>query len=172
MRCIGLFLLSAALGAAVWAGAPVQPEELTNSIARDGAAPVVNRLFKDQETWDGVMTHISSGDHRWVALGIALLAGADAGAASEIHDALFPVLGRDPAYLLRQPPSPNFDVIEICSGRHEPLGTYKDAEAEHRAVAAKVTALGDKFGERRRLCLAALDSGLRDIQRFFEVQPK
>jgi hypothetical protein len=172
MRRLSLFLLTAALGTGVWAAATVQPEELTRDIANDGAAAVVSRLFKDPAAWDSLMARISSGDHHWVKVAIALLGGADAGAASEIHDALFPVLTRDPAYLLRQPPSRNFDVIELCSGRHEPLQTYQDAQAEQRAAAAKVAALGDKFGERRRLCLAALDSGLKGIRRFFEVQPK
>jgi hypothetical protein len=118
------------------------------------------------------MSHISSGEHQWVSLGIRLLAGADAGAASEIHDALFPALGADPGFLLRQPPSLNFDAIEICAGRHDPLATYKGAEAEQRAVRAKVAALGSNFSERRRQCLAALDSGSKDLQRYFEVDTK
>jgi hypothetical protein len=172
VRRLSPFLLCACISAAAWAGASVQPEELTRQVASNGAAAVVNRLFKDTGTWNAVMSHISSGDHRWVSLGITLLAGADAGAASEIHDALFPVLGRDPGYLLRKPPSPNFDAVEICGGRDDPLSTYKDAEAEQLSVRAKVAALGDGFGERRRLCLAALDSGLKDIRRYFGVQPK
>ena len=133
---------------------------------------MVDRLYMERDVWDAVMSDISTGEHRWVSLGIALLAGADAGAASEIHDALFPALGRDPAYLLRQSPSANFDVIEVCSGRHDPLATYKDARAEQLAVRTKVSALGGDLQKQRQLCLAALDSGLKDIRRFFQVEPK
>jgi hypothetical protein len=166
------FLLSTTFGAIALAAASPQIEELNSGIARDGAKAVVIRLFDDRAKWDTLISHISSAEHDWVSLGIALLAESDAGAVSEIHDALFSALGVDPGYLLNRPSSPNFDIIEICNGRDDPPATYDAAKSEQLAVKRKVVALGAEFGDRRRLCLAALDSGLQDIQRFFDAHAK
>jgi len=172
MKLFSSLLLSTALSANALAAAPTQIEELYGSIARDGAKAVVTRLFDDRAKWDTLISHISSAEPDWVSLGIALLPGSDAGATSEIHDALFSALGVDPAGLLHRPSSRNFDIVEICNGRDDPPATYNAAQSEQLAVRRKVAALGAEFGDRRRLCLAALDSGLQDIERFYDVHAK
>jgi len=168
-RRLSLFVLLGAISAGAWAEPSI--EELTRSLARDGAETVVRRLFDDQSTWNAVMARISSGDHRWVSFGISLLAKSDAGASEELHDAMFLALANDPAYLLSQPKSENFDINEVCAGRSDPPEMYKEAEAEQLAVRAKVAALSPKLGKQRDACLPALDSGLKDIRRYFGVQP-
>jgi hypothetical protein len=172
MRRFSLIPIFSACAAIALAAASPQLEELKSGIARDGAQAVITRLFNNRANWEALISHINSAERDWVSLGIALLAGTDAGSISEIHDALFSALGVDPGYLLHQPSSANFDIISICNGRDDPPATYNAAESEQLAVKRKVSALGEEFGDRRRLCLAALDSRLKDIQRFYDVHAR
>ena len=172
MKRTGSFLFCLALSATASADASVSPEEIRRAVAKDGAPAVAAHLFRRQSVWDATISGVGSGDHQWVAVGVSLLSGADGGAASELHDALFAALAHDPDFVLRQPPSRNFDAIEICAGRHDPLATYDEASAEQLTARGKVAGLGADLAHQRELCLTALDSGLTDIRRFFGVKAK
>ena len=114
------------------------------------------------------MSAIGTGDENWLAIGIALRSGTDAGASSTLHDAMFEALEKNPEYVLAHV-EPTFPISTLCSGRHDPPVTYLAAAKELERVRASVQEINrEELTLKKTQCLTAIDGAMHAIKDFFE----
>ena len=145
---------------------------LLQEIEKKGASAVVRRLW-GQSDWEVLTRSIASGQPAWIDVALKLRGASDAGASSELHDALFEALGRNPTYIL-QVVGMNGAVYspvqleDICRGRADPLTTYEEAIAElSRTTDAVEKVKNKKLQEKKNICIEELRSGKDDLAIFF-----
>ena len=145
------------------------PTMLMEQVRKMGPRCVVSNLWDKHGEWDRVMNGIASGQESWVELAIALYPGSDAGAATDLHDAMFQALGQNPTYVLRTA-EPIYPVADLCAGRSDPLSTYKDAitEQEQTIIAVK-TVKSEDLQPKKETCLSKLEEGKGHLKRFFGI---
>jgi hypothetical protein len=145
------------------------PHSLMQQINKMGARSAIRKLWENQGIWENVMKRIASGEEDWVELAIALYAGSDAGAASELRDAMFQALRQNPAYVLGRA-EPTFPVSDLCGGRSDPLPTYKDAIAEQEStIAAVKTVKSEELNSKKEACVSKLEEEKGHLRRFFGI---
>ena len=143
------------------------PSRILEQIRNHGASAVARELWDDQSTWNLIITNISSGLPDWVDVSLALNAGADAGASSMLHDALFEALGKNPEYILKRAEG-NFQISELCGGRHDPLASFDQAMSEHEAIITRVNEVKtDHLLTQKKECLRYLEKEKIGLLRFF-----
>jgi hypothetical protein len=143
------------------------PSRIVEQIRNRGASAVVKELWDDQSTWNLIITNISSGLSDWVDVSLALNAGADAGASGMLHDALFQALGKNPEYTLKRAEE-NYQISELCGGRHDPLASFDQAMGEHEAIITRVNEVKtDQLLRPKKECLSYLEEGKINLFRFF-----
>ena len=119
----------------------------------------VTDLYADSMAWSEFISKVEHGDKESIIKAIKLSAISDAGASSELNDALFVALKYEPTLIL----SSN---EQVCYGRTDPLKTYKEAINEVDEIIAIVTKLNS---ESAKECVNKLTKSKSDIARFFGV---
>jgi hypothetical protein len=148
------------------------PTPLMEQVKKVGAKSVVFTLWEKRGEWASVMNRIASGQEAWVELAIALCPGSDAGAATDLHDAMFQALGQNPAYVLRRA-EPTYPLSDLCGGRDDPLATYKDAITEQERIIAAVKAVkSEELNSKKEACLSKLEEGKGHLRRYFGISEK
>ena len=167
-RALTLALATVAVSASVVVAANYDSaSEVLDDVSQRGPKSVVKDLWSDREQWAGVMRHVASGQTPWLKVAVALKDGTDAGASTELHDAVFAALRQNPASVLRQA-TVKFPVHELCVGRSDPLETFNLAASEQNAVIKAVRAVRDEdLKAQRTRCLARLNDGKANLRRFF-----
>jgi len=165
---VRVLALSAALAVCPVHGAqPLTPESIQADIHRHGVNAAASRVFAQAASRDALMAGVASGNVRWVRVGVGLQAVTDAGDRSELHDAMYIALARQPAVVL-QLAVPAFPVEVLCAGRADPLATLRESLAEVDAVRHAVRAVkAPALAAKKAACLSALDKGRADLIRFF-----
>lgn len=150
-------------------GIVASPHSLLREVSKSGATDVVRSLYLDRRKWGFVVHRIASGEKPWVDVGITLLAGSDAGPSSEIHDALFEALAKNPSVVLTAT-EPALSG-ELCGGRSDPLATYDAAMHELLKIQRAVSRVSEvRLRVLKQLCLRNLDENKEQLRRFFEVR--
>lgn len=151
------------------------PIVLLGDIKKTGATEVINSLW-GTPIWNQLTVKIASGEPCWIDVAIALRTGSDAGSTSELQDALFQALEKNPIYVLRTlnieqtPPYSSFSVSNICEGRSDPLPTYKQAATELEVIKISVEYISEKDLQlKRKLCLKKIEEGGEHLKRFFGI---
>lgn len=119
----------------------------------------VTELYANSKVWSEFTSHVEHGDKTSIIKAIELRKISDAGASSELNDALFVALKYEPALIL----SSN---KQVCNGRTDPLETYKEAIKEVDEIIAIVTKLNS---DTSRECVIKLTQSKSHMARFFGV---
>jgi len=143
------------------------PELLLHDVDNRGASVVVRDLWNRHDPWNEVTKRIASGENAWIDVALALRKGSDAGASSDLRDAMFQALAKNPAYVL-QHAEPEYPLSELCEGRVDPPSTYSEAIAEQvRTEKAVEQVRTIELQEKKELCLIKLREGEGHLKRFF-----
>ena len=125
----------------------------------DVFANEVSDLYADSAAWDKFISKVEHGDKESIVKAIKFRGISEAGASSELDDALFAALKYQPMLIL----SSN---MQVCNGRTYPLKTYKEAVTEVDEVIAIVTELNSDSAKE---CVNKLTKSKSNIERFFGV---
>jgi len=141
---------------------------LQHEIDAKGANEVVRNLYARNDAWTNMVRNVQAGKVEWIDIAVRLREGADGGASSELHDALFAALAANPDHVLRVA-APSVSITALCSGRSDPLSTAKAALSEIARIESAVGRVHDKtLKERQRACLVALEDAKANTNRFFK----
>ena len=142
--------------------------KLIEEAQQNGARRTVLRLQSNQREWARVMENVASGQRSWIDLALSLKAGTDAAAGTELRDALFRALQRNPAYVLEHAQVGGYPLVVLCLGRAHPLPTYQEAIAEVEATKkALMKGHAKELQAKKELCLEQLQEGRAALRRFF-----
>lgn len=142
---------------------------------RDNTAAAVIKDLWGTTIWSDLVSRVATGEPKWVDVAVALSAGSDAGATSELNDALFAALLVNPEYVLSVLPGEpsNYNAVAlstICVGSTDPPDTYSAALAELKLAESAIQQVRlDALKIKRDLCLKKLVDGEADLKRFFGV---
>ena len=143
-------------------------DKLIAEVKQNGARRTVLRLQGDPREWTHVKENIAAAQREWIDLAMSLKAGSDAAAGTELRDAMFRALKRNPSYVLEHAQVGGFPLAVLCLGRAGPLPTYKEAIAEVEAVKqALVKVQAKALHAKKELCLAQLREGRGSLRRHF-----
>jgi len=151
---------------------PTSARELLDEVEGNGARRTVQRLYENRPVWTGVIENIASGQREWIDLALSLKAGSGGAESSDLRDAMFRALARNPSYVLRHA-QPDYPLAVLCLGRARPLPTYEQTRDELVTVER---ALGqeraDDLHYKKELCLAELREGHAHLRRFFGLESR
>jgi hypothetical protein len=141
---------------------------LFEEVKQNGARRTVLRLQANPREWKQVMDNIAAAQREWIDLAMSLKAGSDAAAGTELRDAMFRALKRNPSYVLEHAQVGGFPLAVLCLGRAAPLPTYQQAIAEVEAVKkALIKVQAEALHAKKDLCLAQLREGRGILRRHF-----
>jgi len=120
----------------------------------------VQELYSDSAAWEEFISNVEHGEKESIIKAIKLRKISDAGASSELNDALFVALQFEPQLIL----SSN---KEVCFGRTDPLQTYKEALNELDTIINIVSKVNTEAAQD---CVKKLESSKRQLARFFGVK--
>lgn len=169
MRIVLLFAFSAFSAIAIASSLhKLDAARVTREIQAQGARAVARRLYADEETWTAFVKHVSSGKSKWIDIAVRLRAGTDGGASSELQDALFAALAKNPNYVFRLA-AEAFPPKTLCSGRTDPLPSLQVALDEIEHVERSVRRVHDeRLRQQRQECLIALKGAKANVREFFK----
>jgi len=119
----------------------------------------VQELYSDSAAWEEFISNVEHGEKESIIKAIKLRKISDAGASSELNDALFVALKYEPTLIL-------YSNEQVCYGRTDPLKTYKEAINEVDEIIAIITKLNSESAKK---CVNKLTKSKSDIARFFGV---
>ena len=156
--------ISLVLGLVACAGfAAVTPGYVHEQVQRYGARVAMRDLYSEQATWRHLVAGVRSGDPAWLRAAVSLWPGADAGAGSELRDALRRALIPAPAAVLDQI-GPVLGFSDICSAPSDPPPSRAEALAE---LDAQILSVAHSQHPSARQCLVLLESSREGLDRFF-----
>lgn len=143
-------------------------DRLIAEVKQNGARRTVLRLQANPREWMQVMDNIATAQREWIDLAMSLKAGSDAAAGTELRDAMFRALKRNPSYVLEHAQVGGFPLAVLCLGRAVPLPTYQEAIAEGEGVRKALMKVQAKaLQAKKELCLAQLREGRGNLRRHF-----
>jgi len=119
----------------------------------------VTDLYANSKAWSEFISKVENGDKTSIIKAIKLRKISDAGASSELNDALFAALKYQPMLILSS-------YKQACNGRTDPLKTYEEAIKEVDEIITIVAKLNSNSATE---CVNKLTKSKSDIARFFGV---
>ncbi len=105
----------------------IDSESISSEIKKKGAKVVTTSLYADSQKWDGVLSHIETGDVHWIEVAAQLYRGAEPAAAEGISFSLARALRENPTEVLKRIGSP-FRLESVCQVPYsEPTRKMVDA---------------------------------------------
>lgn len=153
----------------------IAPAELISEIQKVGATKVIRRYWGHPE-WRNLVGNVASGERDWIDVALALIPASDAGSASELHDALFRALRKNPEYILRSlaigkaPDGRSFSISDICDGRMDPLPAYENARKELEETRISLGKIqGEELQKKKGICMESLFSAGNNLKKYYEI---
>ena len=144
--------------------------ELLDEVEGNGARPTVQRLYEDRPAWTRVIENIASGQREWIDLAVSLKAGSGGAESSDLRDAMFRALVRNPSYVLRHA-QPDYPLAVLCLGRATPLPTYAEGRDELFSVARALKKVrAEDLRYKKKLCFSELREGHVRLRRLFGLE--
>jgi hypothetical protein len=122
-------------------------------------ASVATELYSDSTAWGEFILNVEGGDKQSIVKAIELRKNADAGALSEINDALFAALKHEPVLILAS-------YKQACYGRADPLPTYREAVKEVEEIIGVVSKIDT---EAAKECVNILMKSKAGLLLYYEV---
>ncbi len=143
---------------------PLQAVDVLTRVKDEGAKAVAEELWKENDTWNEVMTNVGRGDPQWLKVAASLRPGTDGGAAEMLDEAVFLALKPAPLAVLNLLKSHEFETTSVCSSN---VGADYPAAKSRRFIALRIKVLESvsepTVREMRDQCLAGLRAALRDF---------
>ena len=168
MNLVAIFAFATFTTLAAASSTGLKPPELQHQIQEKGAKAVAEALFANKSSWATLTKNVRSGKSAWIDVAVRLRSGTDGGASSELQDALFAALAKNPRHVL-QVSAPTVPIKVLCSGRSDPLPTANAAFSEIDRIQGAVGRVQDKhLVEQQKDCLNALEEAKTNTKRFFK----
>jgi hypothetical protein len=153
-------------------------KDFEHNMKTSGPKTVLHEVFSDTTAWNALLTHIATGDPRWVELASTLYRNADGGAREELEMAVGESLDNNPSSILDQITKPGsaFPLSVICSALDIDDPRFEKFESAMTELTRRKKAVsqiaGKHLKEARQRCLTELEHIEPDLRRFFGVESK
>jgi hypothetical protein len=144
----------------------ITADEVLNLVHRQGAHATVAALV-GTEDWEQVIQGVASGRPDWLQVAEESLAGADAGANSELRDAMAWALPIAPAQVLELVSRKKADWAYVCSGPPVDFPVGGSASYFQRAITAVTSVKEEALQGTKDYCVSQLKSAQNSV----EAQP-
>ena len=124
-------------------------------------AEEVQELYSDTGAWDMFIEKVQRGDKEAITKAIELRKESDAGASSELNDALFVALKFEPQLILSE-------SNQVCYGRNDPLSSYESAVKEVDIIIHSVSKINTDLAKE---CVQNLKNSKVHLAKYFGVKP-
>src|SRR6185437_5710533 len=168
LRCVVATAIACA--AAVQSTKHPRPSEILHDVQTIGAKATLNELYRDDETWIGILRGIAGGTPEWLAVAEALRPVADAHPAEALAGAVGEALGRNARLILSHAAGPFF-LSDVCGAPDVDDDRFDKLPAAlselNRRVRGVERVQDPALAQVRTDCLNSLHEGEAKLREFF-----